>query len=306
MKLTPNTDFLQSQAWADFQAKQGRQVATITLEESGGRTIFGYGTQKIGVLSWYFPRVALTLAEARYLQTWVQQTGAAWWHVDPLIELDLGELGGTMVKPRQPRATWMLDLQTDEAALLAAMHPKTRYNINLAARKGVEVRAGADVALFNRLMHETAARDTFVSYPAAYYRGFLQIPGVTQLTAWHNGQALATGLFMQHNDTYTYVHGASHHAGRAVMAPQALQWAAIGVAKQRGCTQYDFWGIAPPASDQDSETFHEYTWHKHDSLAGVTRFKVGFGGRAVVYPPAWQIILKPRVHGLYSLMRKIV
>ena len=43
------------------------------------------------------------------------------------------------------------------------MKQKTRYNIRLAARKGVTVRAGgeADLPAFYRLMEVTAQRDGF-------------------------------------------------------------------------------------------------------------------------------------------------
>lgn len=168
------------------------------------------------------------------------------------------------------------------------------------------VKEGKDAALFNRLMRETAKRDGFASYSASYYEQFLRIPFVEQLTAWQDEQALATDLFVRYNETYTYVHGASHHAARAAMAPQLLQWEAIRRAKQLECAQYDFWGIAPPATAGETESFHGYTWLRTHALSGVTRFKVGFGGQAVVYPDAWHVILKPNVHKLYSLIRRVI
>lgn len=301
------SDFLQSPEWGEFQATQGLAVGRVHLQKNGlEANIQGFGTKKMGVLYWYFPRVVVEPELIGELDQWVKKTGAAWWQIEPLNELNLSEVGGTTIKSRQPNATWVIDVRASEVALLAAMHPKTRYNINLAVRKGVLVTAKKDADLFNQLMRETAARDGFASYSAKYYQQFLQIPLVEQLTAWQGDQALATGLFVKYNGVYTYVHGASHHAARAAMAPQLLQWEAIRRARELGCTQYDFWGIAPPASDSDTENFHGYTWSKQHPLAGVTRFKVGFGGMAVEYPSAWRVVHRPFVHKLYSLARRFL
>lgn len=298
------SNFLQSSEWADFQATQGLQAATVELTD--GTTLRGFGTKKFGVLYWYFPKVAVAPGLIRELNEWVEKTGAAWWQIESLNELNLSSIGGQKIKSRQPSATWVVEVQKKEDALLAAMHQKTRYNINLAQRKGVVIREGKDANLFNRLMRETAKRDDFISYSGTYYEQFLQIPFVQQLTAWQGDQALATGLFVRYNETYTYVHGASHHEARAAMAPQLLQWEAIRHAQKLGCAQYDFWGIAPPATAGETESFHGYTWSRTHSLSGVTRFKVGFGGHAIEYPSAWQVVLKPNVHKLYSLIRRFV
>lgn len=301
------SNFLQSSEWGDFQAAQGLQVARVHLEKNGLEVdVQGFGTKKFGVLYWYWPRVEIAPELISELNEWVKKTGAAWWQIEPVNTLNLENVSGTKIKPRQPSATWVIDLQKNEEELLAAMHQKTRYNINLAARKGVVVKEGKDAALFNQLMRETAARDGFVSYSAAYYEQFLQIPFVEQLTAWQGEQALATGLFVRYNGVYTYVHGASHHAARAVMAPYVLQWEAIRRARELGCAQYDFWGIASPDVGEDAEIFHNYSWSKKHSLAGVTRFKAGFGGSVIEYPSAWQVVLKPGVHKLYSLVRRLI
>lgn len=300
-------NFLQSPEWGDFQATQGLEVARVPLLRNGLETsVQGFGTKKLGVLYWYFPRVEIAPELVGDLNEWVKKTGAAWWQIEPVNDLDLENIGGIKIKPRQPSATWVIDLQKNEEELLAAMHQKTRYNINLAARKGVIVKEGKDPALFNQLMRETASRDGFASYSAAYYEQFLKIPFVEQLTAWQGDQALATGLFVRYNGEYTYVHGASHHAARATMAPYLLQWEAIRRARALDCVQYDFWGIAPPAIGEGAENFHNYSWSKQHSLAGVTRFKAGFGGSVIEYPSAWQVVLKPSVHKMYSLLRHLI
>ena len=50
------------------------------------------------------------------------------------------------------------------------MHQKTRYNIRLAERKDVIVRArGSDLPAFNALMQTTGARDEFGAHAPDYY-----------------------------------------------------------------------------------------------------------------------------------------
>ena len=43
----------------------------------------------------------------------------------------------------QPPATVLVDIRPAEEEILAAMKPKTRYNIRLASKKGVEVSKGS-------------------------------------------------------------------------------------------------------------------------------------------------------------------
>ena len=77
---------------------------------------------------------------------------------------------------------------------------------------------------------------------------------------------IAAGIFVFHGDTAIYYYGASSsdREFRKHMAPYLLQWFAIGEAKKRGCTTYDFLGIASPGSVDDR-------------LAGVSAFKEKFG-----------------------------
>src|SRR5512139_665591 len=72
----------------------------------------------------------------------------------------------------QFRNTMLVDLTRSEDELLAAMKPKTRYNVRLAHKKGVEIRSGdlSDLDLLYQLYAETARRDGFLIRPIDYYR----------------------------------------------------------------------------------------------------------------------------------------
>ncbi|MFA9402914.1 MAG: lipid II:glycine glycyltransferase FemX, partial [Anaerolineales bacterium] len=70
----------------------------------------------------------------------------------------------------QPQRTITIDLTPDEDEILARMKQKTRYNIRLATRKGVIVRAWQDVTSFSKMMVETATRDDFGAHSEAYFQ----------------------------------------------------------------------------------------------------------------------------------------
>lgn len=77
------------------------------------------------------------------------------------------------------------------------------------------------------------------------------------------------------------------------MGPHALQWRAMQLAYERGCSAYDLWGIAPEEASED------HPWR------GITRFKLGYGGRRVHYPDSFAVVIKPMHYQLYNLIRSI-
>jgi peptidoglycan pentaglycine glycine transferase (the first glycine) len=194
----------------------------------------------------------------------------------------------------QFRNTLLQDLTLGEDELLAGMKPKTRYNVRLAARRGVIVRPGCqgDLPLFYRLYAETAARDGFIIRPFAYYEdawgGFIDA-GLAQLfLAEHDGQPLAGVLIFRFGPTAWYMYGASRTAGRELMPNHLLQWEAMRWARAQGCRIYDWWG-APDRLDES------------DPMWGVYRFKEGFGARFVAHIGAWDFPVSRPLYWLYTV-----
>ena len=92
-------------------------------------------------------------------------------------------------------------------------------------------------------------------------------------------------------------YGASSDAHRNLMAPYAIQWAAMRWAKARGCSTYDLWGVP----DQDEEILENEFVERTDGLWGVYRFKRGFGGQVIRCVGLWEQSLHP----LYPLAAKL-
>ena len=189
----------------------------------------------------------------------------------------------------QPRTTVWLDVAADDDAILGNMKQKWRYNVRLAARKGVRVRLGTatDLPVFGRLMQETSQRNAFGVHPPAYYEQFWRLfapaDRAALLIAEHEGVALAAIMVAQLAGKAYYFYGASGNSGRNLMPNHALQWSAMQWAKAHGCSRYDLWGI-PDAVGMDAEATPP---DPVTGLWGVWRFKQGFGGEVVRYVGAW-------------------
>lgn len=195
----------------------------------------------------------------------------------------------------QFRNTVQIDLRQSEDELLAAMKPKTRYNIRLAGRKGVEVRRGSkdDLELLFEMYAETAARDGFIIRPLSYYRNawgaFIEAGLACPLIAEYGGEALGAVILFAFGERVWYMYGASLEVHRDRMPNQLLQWEAMRWAKNRGATVYDMWGA--PNDFVES-----------DPMYGVWRFKAGFGGQVIRHLGAWDRIISRRWHWVYTFV----
>ena len=215
----------------------------------------------------------------------------------------------------QPSDTVILPLTGDagepleDAALLAGMHKKTRYNIRLAARKGVEItRLSGDAALarlpeWYRLYRETGRRDGISLHPEHYYRRLFEMaaegagtgrpgPGLSLYMARHDRDDLAGIIVSRSGRRSVYMYGASSSVKRELMPNHLLQWTAIRDARDDGAAEYDFFGI-PPADDP------EHPMH------GLWRFKTGFGGNLHHYRGAWDVPCSGPIYRLYAVAERL-
>jgi len=195
--------------------------------------------------------------------------------------------------------TVLVSLEGSEDELLKRMKTKTRYNIRLSARRGVEVHHEDAEFLprWYRLYRETSDRDRIAIHSYEYYRKLLEIagkrgnegPSFKLISASHEGDLLASVIVAVYGNTATYMYGASSNEKRNLMASYAVQWEAMKTASAAGCMTYDLFGI-PPADDPGHP------------MHGLYRFKTGFGGRIVHRPGAWDL---PVSQPGYSLFRRL-
>ena len=211
-------------------------------------------------------------------------------------------------KDINPRVTTLLNLERLEDELLVGMHQKTRYNIRVAAKQGVMVREEKNTELLMKLLKKTGQRDGFTLHGRAHYEHVLNSPLTYQLTAYQGAVQLATAVFVGFGDCFTYLYGASDYAYRALMAPYAIQWRGILLARRLGYKQYDTFGIAPTlVKSQKSKVKSpsEYVYDLNHQYAGVTRFKLGFSGIPVERPGTYDLILQPGKYRMYQILRAV-
>ena len=322
----PDAHALQSWAWGSFKSRWGWSAlplvfqladeheppaAALVLKRQIPYTPFCIlYVPKGPVLDYHYnPLRRSMLAQ---LERVAQKERAIFIKIDPDVVKSLGEeteypvpIGQSLIEDLKDRGwcysddqiqfrnTVTLNLTCAEAEILATMKQKTRYNIRLAERKGVIVRAGspADFALVAQMYQETAARDGFAIRPTAYYldawQTFYEAGLAHLLLAEYEADVLAAVILVVGSGRCIYMYGASTDKERNRMPAYLLQWEAIRWAKAQGCHTYDFWG----APDEFVET---------DQLWGVWRFKKGFNGQVAHHIGAWDYPAHPFWYRVYT------
>ncbi len=194
------------------------------------------------------------------------------------IKLNFGTCNHKLTKANSnilPSNTIVVNLHSSEEEILERMKPKTRYNIRLSERKGVEVRSAGEegLSVWYRLYTETALRNGLYINDFSYFQTMFVSKmncedsdvNVQLLIAYWEGEPLAAMFLVLSAYRATYLYGASSSRNRNVMPTYALQWRAIQIAKRHNCLEYDMFGIAP-------------TPDPSHPMFGLYKFKQGFGG----------------------------
>jgi lipid II:glycine glycyltransferase (peptidoglycan interpeptide bridge formation enzyme) len=197
----------------------------------------------------------------------------------------------------QPPNTVVVDISPPLDDVIASMKSKTRYNIRLAAKKGVQVAEGGpeDFDRWYALYQETSRRDRIAIHSRAYYRGLFDAarayqgevrPCVKLLLATHEGDLLAGNIVAFWKKRAAYLYGASSGEKRNLMPTYALQWEAIRLAREAGCASYDLYGV-PPQPDPGHPMF------------GLYQFKTGFSETVLQRWGSWDVPSRPLLYRMY-------
>ncbi|MCE9644873.1 MAG: peptidoglycan bridge formation glycyltransferase FemA/FemB family protein [Chloroflexi bacterium] len=311
----PDSHFLQTWEWAQVKAKYGWIPQPFIWRADHGGVAAAVMILKKQILSrgfvmylsiLYAPKgplmdwnnIPLRTRVLNDLQTFAKKQSAIFLKIDPDVVLGRGvpagegdviDSAGQVVRSELTRRGWnyssdqiqfqntvLVDLSASEDEMLARMKPKTRYNVRLAEKKGVVVRAGSldDLPMLYKMYAETSVRDGFVIRDQDYYltvwQTFMQTqqPSAVPLIAEVEGEPVAAIFLFKFAGRAWYVYGMSRALHREKMPTYLLQWEAMRRAQADGCAVYDLWG-APEVFDES------------DSMWGVYRFKEGLGGEVV-------------------------
>jgi lipid II:glycine glycyltransferase (peptidoglycan interpeptide bridge formation enzyme) len=108
-------------------------------------------------------------------------------------------------------------------------------------------------------------------------------PDMRLYLARHRGAVLAASILVRVGDHAWYSYGASADHDRRLKPSNALQWRMLADAHAAGAAVYDLRGIGA-SLDAD------------DALFGLTRFKLGSGGRAVELLGEWELPINRLLH----------
>jgi peptidoglycan pentaglycine glycine transferase (the first glycine) len=311
----PGGHVLQSWAWGELKARFGWRVHRFRAGSAAAQVLFRPLPAGLGSIA-YVPKGPLVGFDDRpavqqlldAIRPLARQHRAVCLKIEPNREQDPNlaeQLLSLEFRPSphtvQPRRTILVDLDAEPDTILGRMKQKTRYNIRLAERKGVTVRAGdeADLGAFYELMERTSERDGFGIHSKAYYetvhRLFVSSGQGRLLLAEYGGHLLAGLVALAVGDTAVYMYGASSDEERQRMPTYLLQWAAMCWAIEQGCHAFDLWGVP----DEDEETLEAQFTRRSEGLWGVYRFKRGFGGRLVRTAGAWDLVYAPLRYRAY-------
>lgn len=307
--------FLQDPDWGDFQASLGRDVLRFGVNDGGQpvgymQTIRTRALNKKYLFAPYGPLFAESLDENRQDNAFAVlsegirhlQPGTAFIRVEPGNAQRHVIDSGRFLKSidLNPHRTVVLDLNRSEDELSAAMKPKTRYNIKIAERDGVEVRVLSELpvdASGSDPLRASALRAGIRTYSRGYFNALLKFFSDSErhiqarcYAAYHDGDILAAVIIIFYGTTATYLFGGASGIKRQMMPNYLIHWQAIRDAKAMGCSRYDFWGV---------ETDPKHPWY------GFSTFKLGFGGRLESRPGTYDFVYNRAWYTTYNALRTV-
>lgn len=309
---------VQSWEWGEFRKKIGLDLARIG-HFSDDRLVSAYQLtfhkvplfgKKIG----YLPKGPMPNEKmVKALADEANIKNAAYIKIEPNVILEHGESTEQInaafkkVDPRFVSAkkslftkyNFLLDLTKSDADLLSGMHPKTRYNIGVAQKKGVEVYESTkeeDFEIYLKLYFETVKRQKYFGHTPDYHRMAWQTLGASKmarlLIAKYEGKPLAAWMLFNFKNTLYYPYGGSSTENKEVMASNLVAWEAIKLGKKMGLSTFDMWGaLGPDARESDP-------WY------GFHRFKAGYGPKLVEYVGTFDLVLSPALYETLNIADK--
>lgn len=200
----------------------------------------------------------------------------------------------------QPRNEWFTSIDKTPEEILSSMHPKTRYSVRLAEKKGVstfitQTQLEGRLPVFLNLMKQTSIRNGFSLHNEDYYKHYFRevekIGNAFLIEGIYEGEVLATHFVIIVGDVAHYVFGASSDAHKDLCAPYLVHFRAMLKAKEMGAKYYNFGAVT--------------TGSENKKWQGLSVFKQKFGGQVFAHGSLYDLVLKPFWYYMY-IARKLI
>lgn len=303
---------LQTWEWGEFRQKWGNLVYRTTNYQLTIHPLPFFKNFKVGAL---IKGPIPTEKMIKELKAIAKKQNLIFIKMEPNVLInkkDLTFLKKSGAKPGKtlftPTTFW-IDLTKSEEELLKSFHPKTRYNIRYAQKKGVVVMEDNSDKAFERyleLTKETSQRQGFYAHSENYHRLMWQTlhtdmlaskqPPIARLlvakyaptsheaSRGQDSEIITAWILFVWKDFLYYPYGASTDKYKNVMANNLMMWEAIKLGKKLKLKTFDLWG--------------------REEGKGFTKFKEGFNPKVVEFLGTWDLPTSP-YYSLYRLAEKL-
>lgn len=301
---------LQSWEWGEFREKMGIEIVRLGVYEKNELIdVMQLTFHKIPHSSFtigYFPKGSYpTQTMIEELLKIGKMKHAIYIQLEPNVQLEdlKTAISDRLVPSHRPmftKHTFLIDCTKSEEELQKAMHPKTRYNIKIALKRGVTVQednSESAYGAYEQLSDETTKRQGFYAHNHIYHRtvwNMLFKSGIARMfTATYEGKTLAAWMLFVFKKHVYYPYGASSREHRDVMAPTLLLWEIVKWAKQNKFTSFDLWGALGQNPDPK------------DPWYGFHKFKQGFSPTLVTYIGSYDLVIHPWIYTAFTYLDRI-
>lgn len=309
---------LQTWDWGEFREKTGVHVERLGFYDQGKLSqVIQVTFHKIpysGYTAGYFPKGEMPNDDQlTALKELGKKNNALYIKMEPNIAVPVDSQSGQPAimqylldrgcvpgRPLFSKYTFILDISPTEEVLLEHCKPKTRYNIRLAEKKGVQIVEDSTVQGLEdylQILKETTKRQAFYAHGPEYFKKMwetLSASGMAHiLKAVYEGKTLVVWIVFIHNGVLYYPYGASSSENREVMASNLMMWEAIKFGKKHGCTSFDMWGsLGPNPNPKDP-------WY------GFHKFKEGYGATLTRFIGSFDLVMNKPMYAVFRYFENI-
>jgi lipid II:glycine glycyltransferase (peptidoglycan interpeptide bridge formation enzyme) len=293
------THILQTKQWADFKSSYGTEAI-----KAGKLFYTKHSIPFTNMFYAYCPRVNPADIDFDVLRASLEEHNCIACHLDVpnIIKGSAEEASATSLleehckkSPRDEfaKGNFILDLTPSLDTLLANMHPKQRYNIKLAEKKGAVLRKESSNSLdiFYDLYVDTAKRQGYFYRSKSYFEKIIKAfdkDMVHILIIEFEGEPLAAWMLFVYDNVLYYPYGGSSTKNRNIQPNALIGWEAIQFGKKHDCEYFDMWGAAYDMNDAK------------DPYYGFTDFKRKFGGQHVQYINSYDFVVNNAAYNLFN------
>lgn len=309
--LLTKTNFLQSQAWAEFQSKISHETIQKNHQDYRFMAIVERGQFSNRL---YCPFGPIVDSPASLKEVLLELKQAAekrkldFVRIEPtspnITSKDLLEM---RLKPahrdEQPPHTVVNDVSISPEKIEATLSQTARRYARKCTKSGITYCTSykpSDIKFFIDMIHDVSKRTGMKPHSDTYFQNLAKLLFPTKdaglMFAELNGKKIASIIFYKDSQTMSYAHAANLSEYRKYSPAVGLGLYALKEAHNMGCKWFDWFGVAPAKDDGNPR------WK---SWQGFTKFKLSYGGSRVDRVGTWELPIRPLRYKLYRLLIKI-